>query len=140
MVLILWDTRGLQWLAQWDATPKGGANPQNQSWSRSRVATHPREAEIPSSRWSSSTAFPAALACVRFAYKSCRAKSCALAQEMQYNSCIKLQKHEKMCVKSSGEYVLAPCTHCPSSQPSGFLASFRFLAKSSHGSARWAKS
>ena len=29
MPRIPWATRGLQWLGQWDATPKGGANPLN---------------------------------------------------------------------------------------------------------------
>ena len=104
MLLIRWVTRGLQWLVQWDATPKGKANPQNQSQFRLRTATRPHEAEISSSRLSSDL----------FTIVIVRG------------------------VNSSDEYVPAPCTHCPSSQPSEFLVSCWFLPVSSQSFARWA--
>ena len=50
MVRIFWATRAQQWLGQWDATPKGEANPLKPIRFELRVATHPHEDEIPSNR------------------------------------------------------------------------------------------
>lgn len=72
MARIFRATRGIQCAEQRAATPKGEANPQIYAQFGSRVATHPREAGIPSNRG----------------------------------------------LSSRGEYVPAPCTHRPSSQPS----------------------
>ena len=52
MALIFRATRGLQWLGQWAATPRGGANPQTQSKSGLRAETRPHEAGMPSNRMS----------------------------------------------------------------------------------------
>ncbi len=50
MAQILWATRDMHWLEHRAATPKGGANPLNPVLFESRIATHPRESEIPSNR------------------------------------------------------------------------------------------
>lgn len=50
MPQIRWATRGMQWLKQRAATPKGEANPLNSTPFESRAETRPREPEIPSNR------------------------------------------------------------------------------------------
>ena len=54
MALIFRATRGLQWIRQWVATPKGGANPQTYPQFRLRAETRPHEAGMPSNRMSQS--------------------------------------------------------------------------------------
>ena len=48
MLQIRWATRGMHWLRQRAATPKGEANPLTLTLFESRIAIHPREGEIPS--------------------------------------------------------------------------------------------
>ncbi len=50
MLQICWAARGMHWLRERAATPKGEANPLNPSMFESRTATRPREGEIPSNR------------------------------------------------------------------------------------------
>ncbi len=119
------------------------ANPQNQPQSRLRAVTRPHEAEIPS----------------RLTADSDLAKQSFWGIVAGHHRLTAFFVLSGLSVESSGEYVPAPCTHCPSSQPSGkltaktsknclmvlaaglqFWRALTILVRSSHGSARWAKS
>src|SRR5574337_1810335 len=50
MPLTPWATHVLQWPVQWDARPRGGANPQNRSKFRLQSATRLHEGGIASNR------------------------------------------------------------------------------------------